>query len=192
MHTHRTLSRRRTLIHLGLGGLGATLAAGGLSARAQDGTPVVLPPTVPPELEAWAAGWEAQDPAQIASAYAEDAVVRVMAFGTVLEGVAAIEEYFTAYFGAFEASTATIITVFATEEQGGAEWLFEGQYTGHLPDLPAGEGQPVVVRGASILTLDDGQIVQENIYTDLAGLLAQIGVVELTLPGVSPPATPAG
>lgn len=191
MTTSFVLTRRRALM-----GLGATSFALGLAAQvragvAQESTPV-LPRTVPPELEAWAAGWEAQDPAQIASAYAEDAAVWVVPFDTVLEGVAAIEDYFTTYFGAFAEATATIGTVFATEEQGAAEWFFEGRYIGQLAGLPMGEGQPVAVRGANILTLDNGRIVQEAIYTDLAALLVQIGVIESTVPGVEAPATPVG
>jgi steroid delta-isomerase-like uncharacterized protein len=191
MNTRLAVTRRRALIRLGTGGVALGLAASVRGALAQESTPV-LPRSVPPELETWAAGWEEQDPAQIASAYAEDAVVRIVPFDTVREGVPAIEDYFTTWFGAFAEATVTIGTAFATAEYGAAEWFLEGRYVGQLPGLPMGEGQPVAQRGANILTLTAGRISTEAIYTDLAALLVQIGVIEATVPGVEVPATPAG
>lgn len=188
----RKLSRRAALARLGAGGLALALAARVHPSLGQQGTPVVLPREVPPVLQGWVEGWQNIDPAQIASAYAEGAVVEIVPFGTVLVGPNEIEEYFTEYFAAFRAPAATITTAFATEDRAGAEWIFQGQYTGQLPGLPPGEGQPVSAQGASIMVLAEGQIVEERIYSDLAGLLSQIGFGPLVPDGTPSVATPAG
>lgn len=176
--TLHTPSRRQLAV--GIAATAALAIGGGRPAVAQESTPALSPREVPPDLEAWVTGWEAQDPAQIVSVYTEEAIVEVVPFGIVLNGVAAIEEYFTSYFGAFDASTATINTVFATADHAGAEWTFFGEYTGALPGLPAGEGQPITARGANIMNLEDGRVAAERIYTDVAGLLIQIGPAAAT------------
>ncbi len=187
----RVLTRRAAVARIGAGGLALGLGARARPALAQQSTADVSPEAVPPALEIWVSGWEAADPTQLAQAYAEDAVVEVVPFNTTLPGQGAIQQYFTAYFGAFADPNPTITLVFATEEHAAAEWTFEGQYTGQLPGLPPGEGQPVSVRGANIMTLRDGAIVEERIYTDLAGLLGQLGL-GAAAPGTPASATPAG
>lgn len=142
-------------------------------------------------MEDWIAGWEDANPDQIASAYAEDAVVEVVPFGTTVRSPDAIRDYFNAYFGAFEAPTARITKVLATIDQAAAEWTFQGQYTGQLPGLPPGDGQPVSIRGVNIMEVRDDAITVERVYTDLSTFLGQLGV-DGVVPGTPPAATPAG
>jgi steroid delta-isomerase-like uncharacterized protein len=166
------LTRRAAMTRIGAGGLALGLGVHARPALAQQDTADASPEALPPALEIWVSGWEAADPDQLAQAYAEDAMVEVVPFNTTLPGQGAIQQYFTAYFGAFAEPDPKITLVFATEEHAAAEWTFEGQYTGQLPGLPPGEGRSVSVRGANIMTLHDGAIVEEHIYTDLAGCLA--------------------
>jgi steroid delta-isomerase-like uncharacterized protein len=140
-------------------------------------------------LQEWVAGWESANPDQLVSAYAGDAVVEVVPFNITLPGRQAILDYFTAYFGAFAEPNPRITLVFATAEQAAAEWMFQGQYTGQLQGLPPGEGQPVTIRGANIMTLRDDQIMEEHIYTDLAAILGQLGLLPM-FPGTPASATP--
>lgn len=177
------LTRRTTLARLGAGGLALGLFARSPVILAQESTP---PATVPSFLQDWAAGWDSVDPGQISSAYAEDAVLEVVPFNLTLPGRQTIQDYFTAYFGAFAEPNPGINLIFATADQAAAEWTFQGQYTGQLRDLPTGQGQHIDIRGANIMVLRDDQIVEERIYTDLAAVLGQLGL----LPPL--PATPAG
>jgi steroid delta-isomerase-like uncharacterized protein len=176
------LTRRTTLARLGAGGLALGLAARAPAILAQEGTPAA----VPSFLQDWADGWEGANADQIAAAYAEDAVVEVVPFTITLPGQQAILDYFTAYFGAFAEPNPRITLVFATTDQAAAEWTFEGRYTGQLQGLPPGAGQPVSIRGANIMTLRDDLIVEEHIYTDLAAILGQLGLLP---PPVGTPAS---
>ena len=177
------LTRRTTLARLGAGGLALGLAARSMATLAQESTPSA---TVPAFLQEWRAGWESANPDQIAAAYAEDAVVEVMPFTITLTGQQAIRDYFTAYFGAFTEPSPRITLVFATPDHAAAEWTFQGQYSGQLQGLPPGAGQPVSIRGANIMALRGDQIVDEHIYTDLAAILGQLGLIP------PPSGTPAG
>ncbi|HEV2128732.1 MAG TPA: nuclear transport factor 2 family protein [Thermomicrobiales bacterium] len=185
-----TLTRRGALARLGAGGIAVGLATRAHLSLAQESTPPVSPGNIPPELQSWVDGWEATNAEQIASTYAEDAVVEVVPFGTVLRGREAIEQYYAAYFGAFDAPSARITGLFTAGDQAAAEWTFQGGYEGQLPGLPPGEGQQVSLRGVNVMEVSDGQIVVERIYTDLSGLLAQLGI-EGAIPG-TPAATPTG
>lgn len=82
---------------------------------------------VPPALDIWVSGWEAGDADQIASAYGEGAVVEVVPFGTAVRGQDAIQQYYTAYFRAFEALDSRITAIFATPDRSAVEWTFHGQ-----------------------------------------------------------------
>lgn len=182
MTTQRSLSRRAALVHLGVGGIGATLATQGLTASAQQGTPAATPTGMQSALDTWIAGWEAGDPAQMASAYAEAAVVEVVPQQQLLSGRAAIEEYYASYFAAFVIGSANVDTAFATEDNAGVEWTFFGEYTGEVAPLPPGTGQLVTIRGANIMTLENGQIVAERVYPDIAGALRQVEPIEVATP----------
>lgn len=183
------LTRRATLAQLAVGGVAVSLAHHADLTLAQENTAQSSPVAVPPALDIWVSGWEAGDADQIASAYGEGAVVEVVPFGTTVRGQDAIRQYYTAYFGAFEAPDSRITAIFATSDRAAVEWTFHGQYTGQLPGLPPGDGQPVSVRGVNIMELGDGAITVERIYTDLAGLLGQLGL-DLSLPGTPAAATP--
>ncbi|CAA9537639.1 MAG: hypothetical protein AVDCRST_MAG73-1573 [uncultured Thermomicrobiales bacterium] len=179
------LTRRAALARLGGGGLALGVAAASRPTLAQESTPMASPEAVPPVLQDWVTGWETADTDRLASTYAEDAVVEVVPLATTLPGREAIRQYYASYFAAFTESIPRITTVFATAERAAAEWSFQGRYTGQFPGFPPGEGQPISVRGANIITLRDGQITAEHQYFDVAGLLAQLGI------GASVPGTPA-
>ncbi len=67
------------------------------------------------------------------------------------------------------------------------EWRYRGAYTGRYPGLPAGRGQPIELRGASVMELRDGLIARETLYYDNGDFLRQVGAVPDSTPQ---PATP--
>lgn len=146
------------------------------AGRAANDTP---PGALPPSLDSWVVGWEAQPliAEPIAAAYTEDAVYEEVATGVVRTGHAEILTYLTDFFAAFTDPRAVVETIFAAGEYGAATWAFTGRYTGQLPGFPAGTGQPITFRGASILELRDGMIARETQFYDVYGLLIQLGLV---------------
>lgn len=66
------------------------------------------------------------------------------------------------------------------------EWTYSGTYTGQFPGAPAGEGQPVVLHGVSVMELnEEGLIVRETLYFDNLLFFTQIGVTDYPTTPVS-------
>lgn len=141
---------------------------------------------IPAPLAGWVTDWEAQPlvAEPIAAAYTDDAVYEEVASGVVRSGREEINAYLTEFFAAFADPRAEVESVFAAGEHAAAIWAFTGNYVGQLPGLPAGTGQPISFRGASLLDLRDGMIFRETQFFDAYGLLIQVGAV----PAQTPPA----
>ncbi len=92
-----------------------------------------------------------------------------------------------ALFAAFSDATARMPSVLVAGDRAAAEWTFEGRYTGQIPGLPPGTGQPVSFRGVSVLELAGGAIQRNTRYFDLFGLLVQTGAIP---PAVAPGGAP--
>jgi ketosteroid isomerase-like protein len=134
---------------------------------------------IPAPLAGWVTDWEAQPlvAEPIAAAYTDDAVYEEVASGVVRSGREEINAYLTEFLAAFADPRAEVESVFAI-------WAFTGNYVGQRPGLPAGTGQPISFRGASLLDLRDGMIFRETQFFDAYGLLIQVGAV----PAQTPPA----
>jgi steroid delta-isomerase-like uncharacterized protein len=171
----------------------ALALAGGASSRvmAQAATPAASPAALPALVAAYGAAWSSRDPAQIAALYADDALFEeVVAGGAVTHGRGELTGYLSELFAAFPDFTLTPTAGFVAGDQVALEWTVAGTYRGTFGSLPPGTGQPVTIRGASILTIDGGKIRRDREYWDAATLLAEVGA----LPGPSgatPAATPA-
>lgn len=174
------LSRRSTLKAGGVS-LAAALSLAARPVAAQEGE-------LPEVVAQYAAAWEALDPDQIAGLYAEDAVHEDVPLGMEVQGPAAIRESVAGFINAFSDASMESTTAFASENQAADVWAFTGNYTGTLEGLPPGSGQPVTMRGVSLLEFADGEIQRSADYYDAYGLLIQIGVV----PPPEMEATPAG
>lgn len=170
------LSRRVALARLSAGGLGVALATCRLPVAAQGATPPVAA-ELPPVLQEFIAAQEARDLDRLLALHAEDAVVEEVPTGIVYEGRDAIRGYFETFYAAFPDATMRYANVFASDAWAGAEWTFSGTYTGQLPDLPPGEGQPLTVRGVDIIELAGDQVRGGRVYYDLYGFLVQLGVL---------------
>jgi steroid delta-isomerase-like uncharacterized protein len=179
------LSRRAVLQRLGASGFVAAvgLTLGGGLTRAQ-GTPTSSPTPLPSPVADWVAAWKATDADQLATFYAEDAVYEDVLGGVIVQGRAAIHQFFTAYLGAFSDASSQWSDIFGAGDRAAAQWTFSGNYTGQYPGLPPGTGQPLKFRGAEILELRGGKIVHDTAYVDYLAALRGIGVLP-------PAATPA-
>jgi steroid delta-isomerase-like uncharacterized protein len=147
-----------------------------LSVTAQEATPPITA-NLPPVLQEFIAAQEAKDLDRLLALHAEDAVVEEVPTGVVYEGRDAIRGYFEAFYAAFPDATMRYTTAFASDAWAAAEWTFSGTYTGQLPDLPSGEGQPLTTRGVDIIEVAGDHVRGGRVYYDLYGFLVQLGVL---------------
>jgi steroid delta-isomerase-like uncharacterized protein len=116
------------------------------------------------------------DVARAAATYAPDAVREVVPVKQFDRGREEIRSRLQDVADAFGDGTARVPTVFAVDDQAVAEWVIEAHYTGELPGYPPGSGQPITLRGVSLMSLADGAIARESLYVDVYGMLVQLGL----------------
>jgi steroid delta-isomerase-like uncharacterized protein len=170
-----SFSRRVALARLAGGGLGLTLAARRFAGSAQEATPEATAGEIAPLPAAWAAAWTSHDADQLLAHYAEDAIYEEMPTNTRVQGHDEIRAFFEGTHATFSDIEVTPTTGFQTDNWATLEGIFAGTYTGQIPGLPAGEGQPFAVPFAVIFELEGGKIRRNADYFDLSSVLAQIG-----------------
>ncbi|MDP9366878.1 MAG: ester cyclase [Chloroflexota bacterium] len=173
-------SRRSVLKGIGGGGVAAAAALALGPARqmlAQESKAENLPWFFSEFLDKWADAAESGDPAEVIPYYTKRAAFEDVPFGVLLTGPDEIEGFLTGFFGNYTDAKITWGSVFATEEGATAEAVFEGRFTGQLPGLPPGEGQPVTVRSAHVYEFDGERIKGQTLYFDAYGLLVQLGAL---------------
>jgi steroid delta-isomerase-like uncharacterized protein len=170
-------TRRRILRAAGGGGL-VVLTAAPMSrhiAAKQDKTNAAMA-SLPPVMTEWVTALQTLDAARAAATYAPDAVREVVPVEQIDRGREQIQDRLQDVHDAFADGTVQIPTVFAVDDQAVAEWVIAAHYTGELPGYPPGSGQPITLRGVSLLSLANGAIVRESLYVDVYGLLVQLGL----------------
>jgi steroid delta-isomerase-like uncharacterized protein len=179
------VSRRVALARLAGGGLGLTLAARRFAASAQEASPEAMAGEIAPLPAAWAEAWTSGDADQLLAFYAEDAVYEEKPTNSLATGHEEIRALYDGTHATFSDIEVTPTMGFQTEGWAVVEGTFAGKYTGQIPGLPAGEGQPFSVPFAAIFELEGDKIRRSADYFDLASVLAQIGA-----PAGSAEATP--
>ncbi len=124
----------------------------------------------------------------VAALSAEDAVVeQAVGGGNTFRGRAAIADWIAANLAAIPDLSIETHGVVLDGDRLVWEWRYRGAYTGRYPGPPAGRGQPIELRGASVMELRDGLIARETLYYDNGDFLRQVGAVPDSTPQ---PATP--
>ncbi len=124
------------------------------------------------------------DAKTVASLYADNAVVYDPFYPEPLKGKAAIEKDTTVNLQAFPDTRFEIQSVLAEGNTGAAQILMSGTNTGPM-ETPEGEfpptGKKIKINVASFERLDDeGKIVEEHRYYDIASVMEQLGVTQQT------------
>ena len=151
--------------------LGIVVQWGPLGAMAQDASPATLPAALSPLRQQWVDGVEAGDGEAIAALYTEDAVHEDVPAGLVVQGPQEIGELMSGTVTQFTDVRYDVIAAHETDDLGILEYRFSAT------DLES--GQPISVRGAYIFELEGGRISRSADYYDVAGILAQLGVLDM-------------
>jgi steroid delta-isomerase-like uncharacterized protein len=127
-------------------------------------------------VDAYVAALNAGDADRVAALYAEDAVVTLIVHdGATMHGREVIRDMVAANLqGMSDLVVTTDETIVAGDRVAWA-WTKRGTYSGQFPGLPAGHGQPIELRGVSLLELRDGKIAREAVYFDNFAILTQVG-----------------
>ncbi len=176
MHlSHLSVRLTRRAAALGLGSLTAAVAVRGTTA--QDATPEATAGALPPVLAEWVAAWTAHDSDRFLALYLPDAVYEEVPTKTVAEGHDAIRAFTEFNFANFADIEVRPESGFQAQDWAVLQAVFAGRYTGSLPGLPAGSGQPFSVRFATVFHLDGEKIRRNTDYFDNYAFLIQIGAL---------------
>jgi len=173
-------SRRAIVRQIGLGGGAmAALAALGPAKHlaAQETAASDPPPFLGDFFDAWATAAATGDASLVMPFYTGDAVLEDVPLVLTYQGTDEIEPFLTGFFGNYSEASVTWRTVFSSGDRAAAEVLFEGKYTGQIPGLPAGQGQPLVTRSVHVYELTGRAIARQSLYFDAYGFLIQLGVL---------------
>ncbi|MDQ3693943.1 MAG: ester cyclase [Chloroflexota bacterium] len=94
--------------------------------------------------------------------------------------------YAASHFAVFPDVALALSSAFVAGDWAAAEWTHGGTYTGSLPGLPPGAGQPFSIRGTAVFELEGDRIRRGASDFDFYGLLIQFGL--LPAPGAATPA----
>ncbi len=177
---------RRVALRLSGGSVAAAMTARITgAAHAQDATPASG--ETPSIVRDWIEAWNSDDPvANLAALYTADAVYDDVPTGLSTETTGTdVAGFVRAFVQEISDIDVTLRSGFGSGAYAAAEWDFSFRYTGHLPGLPAGTGQPIDWHGATIFDLNGDKIQRSADYYDNTGLLAAVGLLAM------PAATPA-
>lgn len=122
-----------------------------------------------------------RDSAAFAELYAPNAVVHDPAYDTPLEGRDAVRRDMETFLRTLPDLTVTVRSRIEADGMIASDGVFTGTHEGPLvtptEEIPA-SGRSIAFSGAGFYRFDgQGRILEEHRYYDLAGILAQIGVL---------------
>ena len=122
------------------------------------------------------------DAAAFTANYAPEAIVHDPQYPEPLRGSAAIKKDVADFFAAFPDIRGSVVGTVVSGDAYAVEWSMRGTHRGPLLG-PSGEipatNKTVEMNAAAFGRLDkEGRIVKERRYYDLAGLMAQLGVMQ--------------
>ena len=93
------------------------------------------------------------------------------------DNLSGLIEVMKTYRTAFPDSKVTIQEFYEIDDRTFGKFTFSGTNTGDW-DLPT-TGKEANVQGGSFMRYKDGKIIEETIYYDVLGFMAQLGIIEL-------------
>ena len=120
--------------------------------------------------------WNAHDPNAVAAVFAENAILREAGRPDETRGRAAIRERAAMLLRGFSDFRLERLTLVIDGDAHADRWVMTGTHDGELYGIPP-TGRRVRLEGATFTRLGtDGLVVDDVHFTDMAGLLAQLGL----------------
>jgi steroid delta-isomerase-like uncharacterized protein len=120
--------------------------------------------------------WNAHDADGVAVVFAEDAVLREAGRPDEIRGRAAIRERAVTLLRGFSDFRLERLALVVDGDAHADRWVMTGTHDGELFGIPP-SGRRVRIEGATFTRLGaDGLVVEDVHFTDMAGLLAQLGI----------------
>lgn len=110
--------------------------------------------------------------------YAKDAVIHAAGWPEDVRGRAAIREYVGTLQAVFTTEEATVEDIVADEATCATRYSFRGTHDGELFGIEP-TGRTVEGSGVSLIHVEDGMVVEEWDFTDVFGIMQQIGAVDM-------------
>jgi steroid delta-isomerase-like uncharacterized protein len=121
------------------------------------------------------AAWNAHDADAVAAVFAEDAVVREAGSPLEARGRAAIRERAATLLRAFPDFRLERVELLVDGDRHADRWVMTGTHRGPLYGIEP-TGRSVRIEGATFTRMNaDGLVAEDIHFTDLAGLMAQLG-----------------
>jgi steroid delta-isomerase-like uncharacterized protein len=124
----------------------------------------------------WVKLWNDQKIERAFDVFTKDIVYEDVTLGVVVDGAEAFQAFAQSVFTTFPQSTFTLVNSSCSGQQGFIEWTWIAE-DGRL-DLPAsgfcGTGKPVMVRGVTVIEIQDKKISRNADFWDLATVLRQL------------------
>lgn len=106
--------------------------------------------------------------------FTDDIVYDDVPLGVVANGRAELKGFFEATMTALPNWAMTIVSAFADEQSGAAEWIMTGTHVGDFPGYPA-SGKCLGVRASAIVKFSNGRISHWTDFWSLATFKEQLG-----------------
>ena len=120
--------------------------------------------------------WNAHDADAVAAVFAADAVLREAGRADEIRGRAAIRERAAALLRGFSDFRLERLALVIDGDAHADRWVMTGTHDGELFGI-APTGRPVRIEGTTFTRLGaDGLVVEDVHFTDMAGLMVQLGV----------------
>jgi steroid delta-isomerase-like uncharacterized protein len=131
-------------------------------------------------IQAAVAAFNRHDPSGFAGKYAPDTKVRDPFYPEPLQGRAAIEKDISEFMRAFPSARFDLKRTIADGDVVAGQYVISGMHEGPLV-TPGGEfpptGRQLQLEGSAFSRLNErGEIVEEQRYFDIAGVLQQLGL----------------
>jgi steroid delta-isomerase-like uncharacterized protein len=122
------------------------------------------------------AAWNAHDADAVAAVFAEDAVLREAGRPAEARGRAAIRERAAMLLRGFSDFRLERLALVIDGDAHADRWVMSGTHDGELYGI-APTGRAVRLEGATFTRLGaEGLVIEDVHFTDMAGLLAQLGI----------------
>jgi steroid delta-isomerase-like uncharacterized protein len=120
--------------------------------------------------------WNAHDVERVTAFYAPDYEGEDVGQAGLQQGLGGVRQTMARYWHAFPDLHLTQEATISQRDQVALFWTARGTHRGKIMNIPP-TGRPIQVRGASLLTLQDGKIKRALTIWDVAGLLRAIGLL---------------